>query len=104
MDIASRSAALPFSAGYLAQTKLYTTIIDRQVRTERDSPTIGLLICREKNETVARYTMEGMVGENPLSVSTYESARKELPSPAEIEAALDDTDTVGPSPHLAPES
>lgn len=80
-----------FKVGDLAQTKFYTTVIDKQVKGEMDGPTIGLLICGEKNDTVAKYAMEGYkIDEKaPLSISQYTTTLG-LPSPEEIESAIEE--------------
>jgi hypothetical protein len=33
----------------------YVRLFDDQYRNEGDNPTIGLILCAEKNETIARY-------------------------------------------------
>lgn len=35
----------------------YIRLFDEQGRTEGDGPTIGLILCAEKNEAVARYSI-----------------------------------------------
>jgi hypothetical protein len=77
--------------GDIAQTKFYATTVDQQMRSGPDEPTIGLLICRGKNDTVARYALDGYKDgpdAGPLAIKSYEAADGELPTTQQIEAAL----------------
>ena len=55
------------------------------MKTEFDKDTIGLLICKEKNDVVAQWTVEKS-GE-PIGISTYE-LKNILPSEKEIAEKL----------------
>jgi predicted nuclease of restriction endonuclease-like (RecB) superfamily len=41
----------------LGQMQLYTNYFDRERRSEGDGPTLGLILCTDKNDTVVRYTL-----------------------------------------------
>jgi predicted nuclease of restriction endonuclease-like (RecB) superfamily len=41
----------------LGQMLLYVGYYDEEVRTPDDQPTVGLILCTDKNETVARYVL-----------------------------------------------
>ena len=41
----------------VGQMDTYVRLYDDQVRTAGDGPTIGLILCAEKNEAVARYSV-----------------------------------------------
>lgn len=43
--------------GDLGQMLLYVNYYDEQIRGEGDQPTVGLILCTDKNETVARYVL-----------------------------------------------
>lgn len=43
--------------GDLGQMLLYVNYYDEEIRTEGDQPTVGLILCTDKNETVARYVL-----------------------------------------------
>ncbi len=67
--------------------------MDAQVKAPDDKPTIGLLLCKEKNRLVAEYALSGI--ERPIGVANYELVRAlpepldtSLPSIEEIEAEL----------------
>ena len=44
-----------FKPEHLGQLGFYMTAIDRQIKSERDGPTIGLSLCKTKNKVVAEY-------------------------------------------------
>lgn len=52
-------------------------------KEERDNPTIGLLICKEKDNLVAQYALES--SSQPLGISTYELSKL---YPKQIEGTL----------------
>ena len=41
----------------LGQLQLYVNYYDRERRTEGDSPTLGLILCADKNDAVVKYTL-----------------------------------------------
>lgn len=41
----------------LGQMQMYVNFYDRDVRTADENPTIGIVLCRDKKETIARYTL-----------------------------------------------
>ena len=63
--------------------------VDEIVKEINDNPTIGLLLCRHKNNVTAEYTLRDM--NKPMGVSEYrikdylpENLQKELPSIEEL--------------------
>ncbi|HCL87699.1 MAG TPA: DUF1016 domain-containing protein [Comamonadaceae bacterium] len=84
-----------FKPEHLGQLGFYLTAVDRQVKDERDNPTIGLLLCKTKNKVVAEYAL-GDRGQ-PMGIAEYrllESLPAELqtslPSIEQIESELGD--------------
>lgn len=78
-----------FKPEYAGQLSFYLTAIDEQIKEANDNPTIGLLLCRYKNNVVAEYTLRDM--NKPMGVSEYrindylpENLQKELPSIEEL--------------------
>ena len=43
--------------------------VDNILKNEQDNPTIGLLLCREKNKLIAEYALKDMT--KPIWVSEY---------------------------------
>ncbi|WP_404980999.1 PDDEXK nuclease domain-containing protein [Capnocytophaga granulosa] len=84
-----------FKPEHIGQLKFYVTVVNKQLCTEGDNPTIGLLICKDKNDIVAEYTLEEI--HNPIGVSSYKlfdelskGFQSSLPSIEEIEKQLID--------------
>ena len=82
-----------FKPEHIGQLKFYVTAVNKQLRTEGDAPTIGLLICKDKNNVIAEYTLEDI--HNPIGVSSYKlfdelskDYQSSLPSIEEIEKRL----------------
>lgn len=72
-----------FKPEHLGQLRFYLTAMDRQVKTEHDNPTIGLLLCKSKNKVVAEYALGDKT--QPMGIAEY----KLLESlPAELQTSL----------------
>lgn len=85
----------PFKPEFLGQLSFYVSAIDHQFKTDIDNPTIGLLICKDKDNIVAKYALDAY--RQPLGVSEYELSKlipkdfkTTLPSIDEIEEELKD--------------
>lgn len=83
-----------FNASHLGQLGLYVTAVNHQLKTEQDNPTIGLLICKDKDNIEAQYSLEAY--NLPLGISQYEltkmipaEIKSTLPSIEEIESSLE---------------
>jgi len=68
----------------LGQIQLYVNYFDRERRTEGDNPTLGLILCTDKNDAVVRYTL-GPDQEKKIFASRY---KLYLPTEAELQAEL----------------
>ena len=72
-----------FKPEHLGQLSFYLTAVDRQVKSEHDNPTIGLLLCKSKNKVVAEYALGDKT--QPMGIAEY----KLLESlPAELQTSL----------------
>ena len=72
-----------FKPEHLGQLGFYLTAVDRQVKSEHDNPTLGLLLCKSKNKVVAEYALGDKT--QPMGVAEY----KLLESlPAELQSSL----------------
>lgn len=72
-----------FKPEHLGQLGFYLTAVDRQVKSEHDNPTIGLLLCKSKNKIVAEYALGDKI--QPMGIAEY----KLLESlPAELQTSL----------------
>jgi len=82
-----------FKPEFAGKLNFYVSAVDGILKSEQDSPTIGLLICKSKNDTVVEYALRGL--NKPIGVSEYEitqylpsELKSSLPSIEEIEAEL----------------
>lgn len=62
-----------FKPEHLGQLGFYLAAVDAQVKDPADTPTIGLLLCRTKNEIVAEYALRDNT--RPLGIAEYELAQ-----------------------------
>ena len=83
-----------FKPEYAGKLNFYLTAIDRQVKTPDDKLSIGLILCRDKNQIVAEYALHGM--SQPMSISEFqltktlpEALKDSLPTLEEFETVLD---------------
>ena len=67
----------------LGQLGFYMTAVDRQVKSEIDGKTIGILLCKSRNDIVAEYALADL--DKPIGVSTY---RLGLPPIEQLQAQL----------------
>ena len=67
---------VPFVPDYAGQLNFYVSAVDHLLRGEGDNQTIGLLICRSKDDTVVQWSFEGI--ERPIGVAEYENEIKRL--------------------------
>jgi predicted nuclease of restriction endonuclease-like (RecB) superfamily len=83
----------PFQAEYAGKMNFYCNVVDDRLRHPTDQPTIGLILCQDKNRSVAQYALKGI--HKAIGVSEYQLTRElpaklksSLPSIKEIEAEL----------------
>ncbi|MDL1975350.1 MAG: PDDEXK nuclease domain-containing protein [Deltaproteobacteria bacterium] len=87
--------AVPFDPGFVGQLNLYLSAVDDLMRHPDDRPTIGLLLCKSKDQLVAEYALRRF--NSPMGVAQWETRLTEtlpddlkgsLPTIGEIEAEL----------------
>ena len=83
-----------FRPEFVGKMQFYLTALDRQVREESEGPSIGIILCKEKNRTVVEYALHD--AKKPIGVATYRVSRQlpkelegQLPSPQEIARLLE---------------
>lgn len=74
-----------FDPSYLGQIGTYMAAVDDLLRHAADQPTIGLLLCKTKNNVVAEYALRGYTA--PIGVAEWKTAITES-LPAELESSL----------------
>ncbi len=59
-----------FKPEYSGQVNFYCSAVDSVLAQKEDKPTIGLILCQEKNEIVAEYSLRNM--SQPIGISEYQ--------------------------------
>ena len=84
-----------FDSSYAGQLGTYVVAVNHQMKTEKDNPTLGLLICKDMDKVEAQYALEST--SQPLGISSYELSKLipeefkgSMPTIEEIEAELKD--------------
>ena len=82
-----------FKPEYAGQINFYLSAVDGILKQETDRPSIGLLLCKSKNNLVAEYALRDM--SKPIGVSEYKITRqlpdeigKMLPSVEDIQTRI----------------
>lgn len=82
-----------FKPEYAGKLNFYLTLVDEQLKHKDDAPTIGLLLCKEKDRLTAEYALKDI--HKPIGVSEYqlveslpEDLKPSLPSIDKIEEEL----------------
>lgn len=83
-----------FEPEFAGKLNFYVTAVDRQLRDSNDNPTIGLLICKTKNDLIVEYSLSDI--HKPVGVSSYDlqavlpkELQSVLPSISEVEKGLE---------------
>lgn len=83
-----------FQPEFVGKMQFYLAALDRTVRETDENPSIGIILCKEKNRTVVEYALHD--ARKPIGVATYRISRQlpkelegQLPSPQEIARLLD---------------
>jgi predicted nuclease of restriction endonuclease-like (RecB) superfamily len=80
-----------FEPEYTGKLNFYLKAVDEQLKSERDEPSIGILLCKSRNKLVVEYALSDI--HKPMGISEYqltnalpENLKASLPSVAELEA------------------
>lgn len=65
--------ARPFEPEFAGKLNFYVNAVDELLKTENDNPTIGLLICKDKNQTEVKWAFKGI--QTPMGVASYDNVR-----------------------------
>jgi predicted nuclease of restriction endonuclease-like (RecB) superfamily len=84
-----------FQPEFVGKMQFYLSALDRQVRERGENPSIGIILCKEKNRTIVEYALQP--AKKPIGVATYRIVKRlprelkgQLPSPEEIARLLED--------------
>lgn len=82
-----------FKPEYAGQLNFYLSAVDGILKKEEDNPSIGLLLCKSKNNLVAEYSLKDI--SKPIGVSEYKVTRslpdaleEQLPSVEDIQKRI----------------
>ena len=82
-----------FKPEYAGQLNFYLSAVDGILKKEQDNPSIGLLLCKSKNNVVAEYSLKDI--SKPIGVSEYkitsslpDNLEKQLPSVEDIQKRI----------------
>jgi hypothetical protein len=83
-----------FQPEFVGKMQFYLAALDDQVREKDENPSIGIILCKEKNRTIVEYALRD--ARKPIGVATYRIVKRlpkelkgQLPSPAEIAKLLE---------------
>lgn len=82
-----------FKPEYAGKMNFYLGVVDDRFRHAADAPSIGLILCQDRNHIIAEYALRGT--SKPIGISEYELTRalpvnlqSALPTVEQIEARL----------------
>ena len=82
-----------FRPEFTGKLGFYVAVVDDMLAGAFDNPTIGLVLCKEKNDVVAEYALRSI--DQPVGVSSYrlgdelpEGYRDVLPSPEDLQQRI----------------
>ena len=83
--------AKPFEPEFAGKLNFYVNAVDELLKTDDDNPTIGLLICKDKNQTEVKWAFKGI--STPMGVASYDKVRikkirEALPSEEDLSRQL----------------
>ena len=82
-----------FEPGFISQTATYVSAVNHMLKGDDDTQTIGLLICKNKDDVLAQYAVD--TSTEPIGISEYElnalmskDFKETLPTIEELERGL----------------
>ena len=84
--------AVSFEPEFAGKLNFYVNAVNDLIRTPDENPTIGLLICKDKDQTEVQWAFQGI--QTPLGVASYnniklEEIKKQLPTEKEIQQRIE---------------
>lgn len=65
--------AVEFKPEFVSKLNFYISAVDEYMKSPEDKPSIGLLLCRSKSDTKARFALRGFT--QPLGIAEYETQK-----------------------------
>ncbi|HCN83358.1 MAG TPA: DUF1016 domain-containing protein, partial [Sphingobacteriaceae bacterium] len=77
----------PADAG---QLNFYLNVLDEKVKLQTENSSIGIVLCKEKNNTVVEFAIKSF--DKAMGVATYKTSKK---TPVQLKGILPDADALG---------
>ena len=84
---------VPFKPEFAGKMNFYLTAVDEQLRHQDDGPSVGIILCKDKDDVVVEFALRDV--HKPLGVARYQVTAKlpkqlsdALPSVAELKQQL----------------
>ena len=84
--------AVSFEPEFVGKLNFYVNAVNDLIRTSDENPTIGLLICKDKDQTEVQWAFQGI--QTPMGVASYdnikiEEIKKQLPTEEQIQQRIE---------------
>ena len=83
-----------FKPEYVGKMQFYLSALDDKVKLEHENPSIGIIICKEKDKTIVEYALRDTA--KPIGVASYKitsklskELKKQLPTPKQIASLIE---------------
>lgn len=83
-----------FKPEYVGKMQFYLSVLNDKIKLEDENPSIGLILCKEKDQLIVEYALRDST--QPIGVSTYritkvlpKEFKKYLPSPAQLSEIIE---------------
>lgn len=87
----------PFIPEYVGKMQFYLAVLNDKVRLPDENPSIGIILCKEKNRTIVEYALKET--NTAINIASYKTVSKlpkelqnELPTPEQIARLLEYVD------------
>ena len=84
----------PFKPEFAGKMGFYLAVVDDLLKQPDDQPSIGLILCRERNKVIVEYALRDST--RPMGVATYtllpKNVQDVLPTPEQLQAELERSD------------
>ncbi|MBO9203354.1 MULTISPECIES: PDDEXK nuclease domain-containing protein [Niastella] len=78
-----------FTPEYTGQLHFYLNVLDDKIKLPDELPSIGILLCKEKQDSIVQYSIRNM--NSPMGVATFMNSSE---PPVEIQQVLPDSDQL----------
>lgn len=82
-----------FIPEYIGKMQFYLAVLDDKIRLADENPSIGIILCKNKNQTIVEYALRE--SNKPIGVGKYKMVSKlptelkdQLPTPEQIDDLL----------------